>query len=56
MSGNMTLHLCECLLNLLSSLVKYVGSFPVDDNCLDDQIKQLHTQLKSLKVSLYLSI
>uniref|UniRef100_A0A669C4A2 PID domain-containing protein n=1 Tax=Oreochromis niloticus TaxID=8128 RepID=A0A669C4A2_ORENI len=28
---------------------EYVGSFPVDDNCLDDQIKQLHTQLKSLK-------
>ncbi|XP_047438607.1 SH2 domain-containing protein 5 isoform X2 [Mugil cephalus] len=28
---------------------EYVGSFPVDDRCLDDQIKQLHTQLKSLK-------
>ncbi|XP_029947688.1 SH2 domain-containing protein 5 isoform X2 [Salarias fasciatus] len=28
---------------------EYVGSFPVDDCCLDDQIKQLHTQLKSLK-------
>ncbi|XP_072237731.1 SH2 domain-containing protein 5 [Leuresthes tenuis] len=28
---------------------EYVGSFPVDDRCLDDQIEQLHTQLKSLK-------
>ncbi|XP_038551802.1 SH2 domain-containing protein 5 [Micropterus salmoides] len=28
---------------------EYVGSFPVDDHCLDDQIEQLHTQLKSLK-------
>uniref|UniRef100_A0A3P9PFI0 SH2 domain containing 5 n=1 Tax=Poecilia reticulata TaxID=8081 RepID=A0A3P9PFI0_POERE len=27
----------------------YVGSFLVDDCCLDDQIKQLHTQLKYLK-------
>ncbi|XP_010765582.1 SH2 domain-containing protein 5 isoform X2 [Notothenia coriiceps] len=27
---------------------EYVGSFPVDDCCLDDQIEQLHTQLKSL--------
>lgn len=32
--------------------VKYVGSFPVDDRCLDDQIEQLHTQLKALRVSL----
>ncbi len=31
--------------------MKYVGSFPVDDCCLDDQIEQLHSQLKSLKVS-----
>lgn len=31
--------------------VKYVGSFPVDDRCLDDQMEQLHTQLKALKVS-----
>lgn len=31
--------------------VKYVGSFPVDDRCLDDQIEQLHTQLKALRVS-----
>lgn len=31
--------------------LKYVGSFPVDDCCLDDQMEQLHTQLKSLKVS-----
>ncbi|XP_051270610.1 SH2 domain-containing protein 5 isoform X2 [Dicentrarchus labrax] len=28
---------------------EYVGSFPVDDHCLDDQIEQLHAQLKSLK-------
>ncbi|XP_040888824.1 SH2 domain-containing protein 5 [Toxotes jaculatrix] len=28
---------------------EYVGSFPVDDRCLDDQIEQLHTQLKLLK-------
>lgn len=28
---------------------EYIGSFPVDDSCLDDQIQQLHTQLKSLK-------
>ncbi|XP_070758892.1 SH2 domain-containing protein 5 [Enoplosus armatus] len=28
---------------------EYVGSFPVDDHCLDDQIQQLHTQLKSLR-------
>ncbi|KAM4612833.1 SH2 domain-containing protein 5 isoform 1-T6 [Polymixia lowei] len=28
---------------------EYVGSFPVDDCCLDDQIEQLHIQLKSLK-------
>ncbi|XP_029908167.1 SH2 domain-containing protein 5 [Myripristis murdjan] len=28
---------------------EYVGSFPVDDRCLDDQIEQLHTQLKSLR-------
>ncbi|KTG32785.1 hypothetical protein cypCar_00008308 [Cyprinus carpio] len=27
----------------------YIGSFPVDDSCLDDQIQQLHTQLKSFK-------
>ncbi|XP_037345631.2 SH2 domain-containing protein 5 [Pungitius pungitius] len=27
----------------------YVGSFPVDDRCLDDQMKLLHTQLKSLR-------
>lgn len=31
--------------------VKYVGSFPVDDCCLDEQIEQLHTQLKALRVS-----
>ncbi|TNN62533.1 SH2 domain-containing protein 5 [Liparis tanakae] len=28
---------------------EYVGSFLVDDCCLDDQMEQLHTQLKSLK-------
>uniref|UniRef100_A0A3Q2T938 SH2 domain containing 5 n=1 Tax=Fundulus heteroclitus TaxID=8078 RepID=A0A3Q2T938_FUNHE len=28
---------------------EYVGSFLVDDCCLDDQITQLHTQLKHLK-------
>ncbi|KAM6947974.1 SH2 domain-containing protein 5 isoform 1-T2 [Lycodopsis pacificus] len=28
---------------------EYVGSFPVDDRCLDDQMEQLHTQLKFLK-------
>ncbi|XP_047204167.1 SH2 domain-containing protein 5 isoform X3 [Girardinichthys multiradiatus] len=28
---------------------EYVGSFLVDDCCLDDQMKQLHTQLKYLK-------
>ncbi|XP_044024047.1 SH2 domain-containing protein 5 isoform X2 [Siniperca chuatsi] len=28
---------------------EYVGSFPVDDHCLDDQMEQLHAQLKSLK-------
>lgn len=46
--------LCVCVfppLNLCLT-VKYVGSFPVDDHCLDDQIEQLHTQLKTLKVSL----
>ncbi|XP_037535109.1 SH2 domain-containing protein 5 [Nematolebias whitei] len=28
---------------------EYVGSIPVDDCCLDDQIKRLHTNLKTLK-------
>lgn len=28
---------------------EYVGSFLVDDNCLDDQIEQLHTQLKNFR-------
>ncbi|KAJ8391174.1 hypothetical protein AAFF_G00096030 [Aldrovandia affinis] len=27
---------------------EYVGSFPVDDCCLDEQIQRLHTQLQSL--------
>lgn len=31
--------------------MKYVGSFPVDDRCLDEQMEQLHTQLKALRVS-----
>ncbi|XP_076862922.1 SH2 domain-containing protein 5 [Brachyhypopomus gauderio] len=30
---------------------EYIGSFPVDDCCLDDQMQQLYTQLKSLKKS-----
>ncbi|XP_034021746.1 SH2 domain-containing protein 5 isoform X2 [Thalassophryne amazonica] len=29
---------------------EYVGSFPVDDSCLDDQIEQLHAALMSLKM------
>ncbi|XP_035487566.1 SH2 domain-containing protein 5-like isoform X1 [Scophthalmus maximus] len=28
---------------------EYVGSFPVDDRCLDDQMEQLHSQLKFVK-------
>uniref|UniRef100_A0A3B1IN43 SH2 domain containing 5 n=1 Tax=Astyanax mexicanus TaxID=7994 RepID=A0A3B1IN43_ASTMX len=28
---------------------EYIGSFPIDDCCLDDQIEQLYTQLKRLK-------
>ncbi|XP_053509554.1 SH2 domain-containing protein 5 [Ictalurus furcatus] len=28
---------------------EYIGSFPVDDCCLDEQVKKLHSQLKSLK-------
>ncbi|XP_028303998.1 SH2 domain-containing protein 5 isoform X2 [Gouania willdenowi] len=28
---------------------EYVGSFPVDDCCLEEQMKQLHNELKSLK-------
>ncbi|KAL2090486.1 hypothetical protein ACEWY4_012749 [Coilia grayii] len=28
---------------------EYVGSFPVDDCCLDEQIQQLHMQLKALR-------
>lgn len=43
-----------CFNDLVSCCVKYVGSFPVDDLCLDEQIVQLHTQLKALKVSLQL--
>lgn len=37
--------------DLVSCCGKYVGSFPVDDLCLDEQIVQLHAQLKALKVS-----
>ncbi|XP_070697681.1 SH2 domain-containing protein 5 isoform X2 [Pempheris klunzingeri] len=33
----------------VSRSAEYVGSFPVDDCCLDDQIEQLHSQLKALK-------
>ncbi|CAK6960963.1 SH2 domain-containing protein 5 [Scomber scombrus] len=35
---------------IVTRSAEYVGSFPVDDCCLDDQMEQLHTQLKSLKV------
>ncbi|CAL9704637.1 unnamed protein product [Knipowitschia caucasica] len=28
---------------------EYVGSFPLDDCCLDDQIEQLHTQLQRIR-------
>ncbi|XP_041634382.1 SH2 domain-containing protein 5 isoform X1 [Cheilinus undulatus] len=34
---------------VITRSAEYVGSFPVDDCCLDDQIEQLHTQLKALK-------
>lgn len=34
---------------IVTRSAEYIGSFPVDDICLDDQIHQLHTQLKSLK-------
>ncbi|CAM4731598.1 unnamed protein product [Leuciscus chuanchicus] len=34
---------------IVTRSAEYIGSFPVDDSCLDDQIQQLHTQLKSLK-------
>ncbi|XP_060897167.1 SH2 domain-containing protein 5 [Labrus mixtus] len=34
---------------VITRSAEYVGSFPVDDRCLDDQIEQLHTQLKALK-------
>lgn len=40
---NLCLAVCVC--------EKYVGSFPVDDCCLDEQMEQLHTQLKALRVS-----
>ncbi|XP_057702361.1 SH2 domain-containing protein 5 [Corythoichthys intestinalis] len=30
---------------------EYIGSFLVDDSCLDDQIEQLHRNLKTLKTS-----
>ncbi|KAG7274910.1 hypothetical protein CRUP_036803, partial [Coryphaenoides rupestris] len=28
---------------------EYVGSFPVDDHCLDEQIEHLHRRLKELR-------
>lgn len=34
---------------IVTRSAEYIGSFPVDDTCLDDQIHQLHAQLKSLK-------
>uniref|UniRef100_A0A671LVV5 SH2 domain-containing protein 5-like n=1 Tax=Sinocyclocheilus anshuiensis TaxID=1608454 RepID=A0A671LVV5_9TELE len=34
---------------IVTRSAEYIGSFPVDDSCLDDQIQQLHTQLKSFK-------
>ncbi|XP_016422404.1 SH2 domain-containing protein 5-like [Sinocyclocheilus rhinocerous] len=34
---------------IVTRSAEYIGSFPVDDGCLDDQIQQLHTQLKSFK-------
>lgn len=34
---------------VVTRTAEYMGSFPVDDQCLDDQIEQLHTQLKCLK-------
>lgn len=47
--------LCSLLLCFLPELlflaVKYVGSFTVDDCCLDEQIEQLHTHMKLFKVS-----
>lgn len=45
------LFVCLCFALMFVFAVKYVGSFPVDDCCLDDQIEQLHTQLKCLIVS-----
>uniref|UniRef100_A0A673HTF4 SH2 domain-containing protein 5-like n=1 Tax=Sinocyclocheilus rhinocerous TaxID=307959 RepID=A0A673HTF4_9TELE len=34
---------------IVTRSAEYIGSFPVDDSCLDDQIQQLHTRLKSFK-------
>lgn len=42
---------CE-LSELFIFTVKYMGSFAVDDCCLDEQMEQLHTQMQLLKVSL----
>ncbi|KAJ8259642.1 hypothetical protein GJAV_G00171790 [Gymnothorax javanicus] len=44
-------HLCctwawEC--DTVTRSAEYVGSFPVDDCCLDEQIQRLHAQLRSL--------
>ncbi|XP_034548561.1 SH2 domain-containing protein 5 isoform X2 [Notolabrus celidotus] len=38
--------------SVITRSAEYVGSFPVDDRCLDDQMEQLHTQLKALKTLL----
>ncbi|CAJ1050163.1 SH2 domain-containing protein 5 isoform X1 [Xyrichtys novacula] len=35
--------------SVISRSAEYVGSFPVDDRCLDEQMEQLHTQLKALR-------
>ncbi|XP_062842300.1 SH2 domain-containing protein 5 [Trichomycterus rosablanca] len=34
---------------IVTRSAEYIGSFPVDDCCLDEQMQQLQTQLKSLK-------
>lgn len=34
---------------VITRSAEYVGSFPVDDRCLDDQMEQLYTQLKALR-------
>lgn len=44
------LFICLSCLTLPPLLMKYVGSFPVDDLCLDEQIVHLNTELKAHKV------